>query len=127
MSRDPLAGLKVTMPSDSARVEAPLDLPAPTSVFASPASQPSKKDKGKWREKSGGEKQATLPPSEPALPAPLPPARVPEFEVSKDCAVSWGGQFVRLKTGTRVSAARFGANAEARLRAAGVELREVVD
>lgn len=123
MGRDPLAGLKVVFETDEP-VESPTSAePIPSSV----TTPVSKKDKGKWREKSGGEKRSSLPPSEAALPAPLPARRVPVFEVVTDCAVSWGGQFVRLKAGTRVSAERFGSNAEERLRAAGVTLREVLE
>ena len=129
-SRDPLAGMKVTVPSEPSLDSDLFDSPdASSSEYLPPPTTSSKK--GKSRNMSGGEQrvQAPLPPSEPepALPAPLPPARVPEFEVVSDCSISWGGQFVKLKAGTRVSAARFGPNAEERLRAAGATLREVVD
>lgn len=130
-SRDPLAGMKVTVPADPVQDSDLYDSPSASSSVSLPPSSASSPKKGKSRNLSGGEQRAQvlLPPSEPepALPAPLPPARVPEFEIVKDCSISWGGQFVKLKAGTRVSAARFGSNAEERLRAAGATLREVVD
>lgn len=121
-SRDPLAAAKVAAPVASE------DAPAPAPMVASsvPLASPSKKDKGKWKEKSGWEKQVPSPPAEPALPAPLPPVTVVEYEIAKACAISWGGQFLKLAAGTRVTDSRFGPRSVERMRGAGVELREVV-
>lgn len=75
-------------------------------------------------------KPVPAPPPPPAPPTPPTSAglpRTPRWRVTAEARSSWGGQMVTWREGDIVSEATHGSGAIARLKAAGVQLAEVVD